>query len=103
MSLFDRLRGRPEEPAEPGLTPLELRPWLEEHGAVYGVHFTFGGLGEGVAGVEVMGGFPYTYIAEKPSSFRKTNYERHTSMEEACKALKDTAIKKATADGVWTG
>ena len=91
------------------MRPLELRTWLEARGAVYGKHFTFGGLGDDVPGMELMVGRPYTYRAaiqgydDGEAIYRKTDYEHHKTQDQACDALKAAAIDKAEADGVWTG
>lgn len=85
------------------MMPLELRFWLEERGAVYGRHFTFGGLGVDTPGFEVMDGFPYTYVSKRDGRYyRKTDYQRHETQEAACDALKQAAIARAEADGVWS-
>ena len=84
------------------MTPIELRLWLEQRGAIYGTHFTFGGLGDDVPGFEVMGGFLYTYHAKKHGRFCKTDYVRHETYDAACLALGDAAIQRAIADGSWS-
>lgn len=76
------------------MTPIALRLSLEARGAVYGTHFTFGGLGDDVPGLEVMDGAPYTYRAQGGDTFRKAEYRRHGTIEEACRALEAAALDK---------
>ncbi len=85
------------------MTLFELREMLEQNGAVYGRHFTFGGLGDGVPGIELRRGRYYTYRAERDGGFRKTDFRLQPSEDEACAVLERQAIDLAEADGTWTG
>lgn len=85
------------------MTLMELRAKLEAGGAVYGRHFTIGGLGKDVYGIEFVDGAFCTYRSEHWGSYRKTEYAYYTSEADACAALEKKAVAAAKADGVWRG
>ncbi len=78
-----------------------VKKYLNDHGAIYGTHYTIGGLGDGIFGIEKMGRFWYSYEAQKDPRYRKTNYIRYPSEEDACEVLVQKARECAIETGHW--
>lgn len=79
----------------------DAKAYLEKHGASYGVHYTVGGLGDGVTGIEKIGSYWYSYVSEMPYKYRKTNYVRLADEAEACKVIIKEGKAKALSTNDW--
>lgn len=72
---------------------------LNRHGVAYGKHYTIGGLGNGIYGIEKMDRFWYSYETENYNS--KTNYNRFDHEEDARAFIIQKAKSAAQSLGVW--
>ncbi|WP_305292810.1 hypothetical protein [Paracoccus wurundjeri] len=79
----------------------EAKKYLELHGAIYGIHYTIGGLGNNVYGIEKIGKFWYSYKSEKPYNYRKTNYIRLGSEDAASDFIIKEGKRAAIKSGSW--
>ena len=70
---------------------------LTQRGAIYGKHYTIGGLGYNIFGIEKMGRFWYSYETKKN---RKTNYSRFSSEKDAYKFIIEKAKSTAESYGL---